>query len=89
MKSSLITFILLVTCFFGQSCSRFANQTQNKSTLACIHIVDRNGMTETISAEEKLSKLNNVDFEKKQPYKQVTQIIIDPNCQKDITSLDI
>lgn len=43
-------------------------------SLISIHIVDRNGFTETISSKDRLSKFQNVDFLKSQPYQKVLRI---------------
>ena len=42
--------------------------------LTSIHIVDRNGFTETISNKERLNQYQNVDFLSSQPYKKVLRI---------------
>lgn len=42
--------------------------------LTSIHIVDRNGFTETISNKERLNQYQNVDFLSSQPYQKVLRI---------------
>jgi len=42
--------------------------------LTSIHIIDRNGFSETISNQERLNQYKNVDFLKNQPYQKVLRI---------------
>lgn len=42
--------------------------------LASIHIIDRNGFTETISQKERLGQFQQVDFLSSQPYQKVLRI---------------
>lgn len=43
--------------------------------VSCINIVDRNGMSETISGRDRLKKYEKVDFLQNQPYKKVTRVL--------------
>ena len=54
-------------------CISCANRT-NLDELHCIQIIDRNGLSETISCSEKISSFQNIDFEKPQPYQKVLRI---------------
>ncbi|NGX34236.1 MAG: hypothetical protein K1060chlam1_00587 [Candidatus Anoxychlamydiales bacterium] len=45
-----------------------------ESEISCIQIVDRNGLTETISSEENLKKYEQTNFDKTQPYQKVLRI---------------
>ncbi|MDF2549335.1 MAG: conserved putative secreted protein [Chlamydiales bacterium] len=50
-----------------------------------MHIVDRNGLTETISSPKKLERFKMVDFEQHQPYQKVLRIY-SANERGDISS---
>lgn len=72
----LITTLLLTGCMSTKT-------SQNKDQLVCLQIIDRNGLNETISTKERLSKYKHVDFVKDpQPYKQITEIYQTKNNQK-------
>lgn len=43
-------------------------------TLTSIHIIDRNGFSETISSKDRLNQFQNVDFLASQPYQKVLRI---------------
>lgn len=45
-----------------------------KHKLASVHIVDRNGFSETISSKERLNQFQNVNFLSSQPYQKVLRI---------------
>lgn len=51
--------------------------------LTCLQIVDRNGLTETISASQRLEKYKNTDFFESQPYQQVLQVFEKNNENKN------
>lgn len=73
--SSIVTFL-----FFGLLfCLLTAGVRPNKSNRRCpeltsVHIVDRNGLSETISNKERLIQFQSVDFLKSQPYQKVLRI---------------
>ncbi len=71
MKLRLSQFILIVPILLCTSCSP---STGNCPKLVSISLIDRNGMTETISNEERLKQYSNVDFLSTQPYQKVLQI---------------
>lgn len=63
-------FVLIVSCF---GCS--SNKNQNElPVLTSINIIDRNGMTETLSTPDRLKQYENVDFLSEQPYQKVLRI---------------
>jgi antitoxin component YwqK of YwqJK toxin-antitoxin module len=62
---------LLLLLFVPFACS---HQKQDQEQLVLIQIQDRNGLAETISAEERLAKYNNIDFLTEQPYKKVMRL---------------
>jgi len=64
-KKIALLFFLLVT-----SCTHMPNE----ESLSCVQIIDQNGLSETINQEEKLTKLNQVDFLSPQPYQRVVRI---------------
>lgn len=51
-----------------------------KPKLISIHIVDRNGLSETISNPERLCEFECVDFLRSQPYKKVLRIFSRDSC---------
>lgn len=63
---------LLLITFTGGKKSR--NCRPRLLPLSSIHIVDRNGFTETISNKERLKQYQDVDFLSSQPYKKVLRI---------------
>jgi antitoxin component YwqK of YwqJK toxin-antitoxin module len=63
-----ILFLLFLT---------FTSARQVKKTplpLASVHIVDRNGFSETVSAKERLKQIQQTDFLTPQPYQKVLRI---------------
>lgn len=64
MNKNLLLILLL---FAGCTAS-------NPAKLSRLHIVDRNGLTETISNEERLKKFERVDFMQGQSYEKVLRI---------------
>lgn len=65
-----LTFMLaLLLSITG--CSHF---NSDDSTLTSINIIDRNGMSETISTPDRLKQYSNVDFLENQPYQKVLRI---------------
>ena len=71
-----IIYLLIVISTFLISCT--SKSAQNE--LSCLQIVDRNGLTETISSEEKLIKYKNTNFNESQPYQKVLRIYNKDNC---------
>ncbi|HPE84807.1 MAG TPA: hypothetical protein PLO43_01335 [Chlamydiales bacterium] len=63
-------FILSIVFLMG--CSHHSN---SENTISSIHIIDRNGFTETISSEERILRLQKNDYLAPQPYKKVTRTL--------------
>ncbi len=63
-------FLLILTSICLSGC---AAKVQ-KENLVCMQILDRNGLSETISSKERLEKFKNTDFLSSQPYKHVVRI---------------
>ena len=63
-------YLILFIYFIALSCS---NKNQN-DLISCLQIVDRNGLSETISSKEEIVKYQNTDFNKSQPYQKVLRI---------------
>ncbi len=59
---------------FFSACSHHNAQLHKGDELLSIQIIDRNGMSETIGAKEKLIPYQIMDFQNPQPYKQVLRI---------------
>ncbi|MBA3721484.1 MAG: toxin-antitoxin system YwqK family antitoxin [Parachlamydiaceae bacterium] len=71
LKRSLILFLLL---FALTGAKRSPKQYPKPIPLASIHIVDRNGFSETISNKDRLNQYQLVDFQKPQPYQKVLRV---------------
>jgi len=63
MKRSLFLLLFLTSCHYTQP-----------DSLVSIQIQDRNGLTETISAPDRLSNYHQLDFLASQPYKKVLRV---------------
>ena len=61
---------LLFLLFIMQGC----HQTVLMDPLVAIQIQDRNGLTETVSAPERLENYSGIDFLSSQPYKKILRI---------------
>lgn len=69
MKTLCLILCLLLYC---TGCS---NKTQSDTPiLTSINIIDRNGMSETLSSADRLKQYENVDFLSEQPYQKVLRI---------------
>lgn len=66
-KGSLSRNLLLILLLSGCA-SRYQNQ------IASINIIDRNGMSETISEKSRLNPFQNTDFLSPQPYQKVLRV---------------
>lgn len=67
---------LLIPCFISiilTGCCGMQKQSRCNS-LASIHIIDRNGFSETISNEDRLEKYASADFLSSMPYQKVMRI---------------
>ncbi|MFY7842562.1 MAG: toxin-antitoxin system YwqK family antitoxin [Rhabdochlamydiaceae bacterium] len=67
---------LLLICSFLillSSCQRFKNANK-QNDLISIQFLDRNGFTETISSQEKLSRYETLNFSDPQPYQKVLRV---------------
>jgi len=64
---------ILLTIFISTTLISCSPRYQEKE-LSCIQMVDRNGLSETISSVESLKKYQNVNFEETQPYQKVLRI---------------
>ena len=78
---------LIFICFFLTACSTYTGVSDAKDPhvvslevrsknlkLARINIIDRNGLTETISAKERLKNFDADDFLTSQPYQKVLRV---------------
>lgn len=72
MKLKIKFRLILLSCcvFFSASCQKPATEDD----LVLIQIQDRNGLSETISNQEKLLQHRNTNFLASQPYKQVLRL---------------
>lgn len=65
--------LYLILVFLLHSCGTSYEQYSEKN-LAKIQIIDRNGLSETISNEQRVKKYQDRDFLENQPFQQVTRI---------------
>ena len=70
----MITRSILCLIFFHFLTSCSYHKTNTSSELVLIQITDRNGITETISAKEKIQKMQKIDYKAPQPYQKVLRI---------------
>ena len=68
MRFFLLSFLFLASCV-----SRSAYYADDLN-LASIHLVDRDGLTEAISNEERLKNFEEIDFFTPQPYQKVLRV---------------
>ncbi len=61
---SLLAFLLLFGC----------HPKENRESLSCIQLTNRNGFNETIGTKERLLAFQNTNFQSSQPYSQVLRI---------------
>ncbi len=55
-------------------CGCASRTAKNENSIASLQILDRNGFSETISAEERLKNYQNIDFLSPQPYQKVLRV---------------
>ncbi|HRD55688.1 MAG TPA: hypothetical protein PLC42_04750 [Parachlamydiaceae bacterium] len=68
-------FLFFILTAFCSSCQKPTYYVEyQKPELASINLVDRNGMSETISQKERLQRYSSVDFLKTQPYQKVLRV---------------
>lgn len=68
-----IASLIITASLLFASCSS-QKTGQNQDHLVLIQVIDRSGLTETISVPERLENYERVNFEEPQPYKQVMRI---------------
>lgn len=69
MKKSLICLLFILS-----ACSANKSPPDNSHKLSSVNIIDRNGITETITNAERLKKFEAVDFNSSQPYQKVLRV---------------
>lgn len=67
-------WLLPLFLFFVGAHTGCQQRQNHASSLSSIHILDRNGFSETISADDRLLQLEKNDFNLPQPYQKVTRI---------------
>lgn len=72
MTKSIVSFLAILVCLTG--CSAEKTPPDNSDKLSSVNIIDRNGVTETITNGERLKKLESVDFCATQPYQKVLRV---------------
>lgn len=75
MNRFILALLLLTGCANHHRTETLVTVREEKPPkLASIHIIDRNGLTETISNTERLKNYENVDFLQPQPYNKVLRV---------------
>jgi antitoxin component YwqK of YwqJK toxin-antitoxin module len=73
MKKLKKTNLILLTLGSLLICS-CASKISKVDNLQCIQITDRNGLCETISSKDRLSKYKKLNFTSSQPYKKIVRV---------------
>lgn len=75
-KTFLLSFILvaLLVTFTSARRSNQANTKRKPLPLSSVHLIDRNGFAETISAKDRLEQFQKINFLEPQPYQKVLRI---------------
>ena len=68
------TCLLICLQFSICSCSNYNNNKEPVPQLVSINLVDRNGMSETISQMDRLKQYSNVNFLDTQPYQKILRV---------------
>lgn len=63
--------IILLLCFLFNIMEARERRPPTPLPLTMLHLIDRNGMTETLQTKERLEQYQNTDFLKSQPYQKV------------------
>lgn len=76
LKKLSLWITILILLFTFTSAKRFSGQSRKPRLLplTSVHLIDRNGLAETISGKERLSQIQQMDFLKPQPYQKVLRI---------------
>jgi antitoxin component YwqK of YwqJK toxin-antitoxin module len=69
-----VSFVLFLCMLLITFTSAKKANKKRLLNLTSIHIVDRNGFEETISAKDRIAQFQRVDFMKQQPYQKVLRI---------------
>jgi antitoxin component YwqK of YwqJK toxin-antitoxin module len=73
-KKQFLVILLLLLCVTLSSAKRGSSKRSRSLPLTSVHLVDRNGFSETISHKDRLNQLQQIDFLKSQPYQKVLRI---------------
>ena len=67
-------FLASLSLAMGCSSSRASKNDNGPDKITSIHLIDRNGLSETVSTKERLKQYQQADFLKAQPYQKVTRV---------------
>lgn len=76
-------FVLVLLLTLAAGCVSTTSRSDGAPSLSSINIVDRNGLTQTISSKDRLGQYERVDFLKPSPYQKVTRVY-ERNLQGDV-----
>ncbi len=68
------TFLLLLICMACFTGCRFTQEAIDPAKITSINIVDRNGLSETISSKNRLCEFDKTNFLAAQPYQKVMRV---------------
>ncbi len=68
-----LCIFLLLSITLGVSCNRSTSEDR-PPLLTTVNLIDRNGMSETISTVDRIKQYQNVDFLEPQPYQKVLRV---------------
>ncbi len=74
LKSLFVPFCLCLVLSLSTSAKRSKSCKAKPLALTSVHIIDRNGFSESISNKERLNQFENVNFLSQQPYKKVLRL---------------
>lgn len=66
--------LAFMLCLVLCSCSHFQTIQDQSDVMTCINIIDKEGLSETISNKDRLQQYQYVDFLKPQPYQKVLRV---------------
>jgi antitoxin component YwqK of YwqJK toxin-antitoxin module len=71
LSKEFLNKLLFPLLFFLCACSY---GHKDDASLHCVHLVDSNGIAQTVSSNHQLDRLSQVDFSQKQPYQRVLRV---------------
>lgn len=76
----IFSLVVMAILFVGLVSAAKSKRPYKPPQLTSVHLIDRNGFTETISSKERIKQFQNIDFLKQQPYQKVLRIYERNRC---------